>query len=89
MARRRKARGRVLGNIVHELANLIKGIRRAKDRLTGASWRRAHRIESELETLAGKKSPVKRPLLLGTLPTKAALAKLLAENKKLKDAAKK
>ena len=62
MARKRKARRRVLGNIVHELEKLIEGVRRLKDRLTGQRWRRAHRIESELETLSGKKAPVKKVL---------------------------
>lgn len=53
-------RKRARDHVLKTLATLIKGIRSLKDQLTGSKWRRAHRIESELETLAGTKAPVKR-----------------------------
>lgn len=46
--------------IAQDIQRLIAGIRKLKDRLTGTNLRRVHRIESELMTVAGQKSAVRR-----------------------------
>lgn len=62
--------------VLREIMQLLKGIRRLKDRLTGKSWSRVHRVESELVTVAGLKNPV---------PSKERMkAKLDAKAKKAK-----
>lgn len=72
MAATRKRRGKVAGNIAREVRNLIKGAQRLKARLTGQTWRRLHRVESELETIAGTKRPVIRKAKKPAAPRKKA-----------------
>ena len=53
---RRWSRGAVAGSI----AGMLRAIRIVKDKLGGKQWARAHSIESQLATLAGMKTALKR-----------------------------
>lgn len=52
-----KKRSRGSG-VVGEMRNLLRSIRKLKDRLTGNNLRRMHRVESEVMTVAGMKAPM-------------------------------
>lgn len=76
MAKKRRGLKGQLASIVHDVAVLIAGVRRLKDRLKGQKWRRAHRIESELTTLAGVKAPVKKTGILASVAQRKEIANL-------------
>lgn len=61
MARKASGKGKDKATLRTDAGKLIKGVRLLKDKATGKTWRRLHRIESELGTVAGSKTAEKKP----------------------------
>jgi len=52
-----KKKRRTKGDVA--VASALTAVRRAKQEATGVSWRRLHSVESQLETVAGRKPPIR------------------------------